>query len=48
MPLITPRAGDDENKFISRCMSDSKMRAEFPTPEQRYSVCIQNWKNRQV
>jgi len=39
MPLATRRTGERKSVFIQRCMSDSKMRLEFPDERQRYSVC---------
>jgi hypothetical protein len=39
MPI--PKRGSDEtkNEFLSRCMGDSKMNAEYPETAQRYAVC---------
>ena len=41
--FIDPRAGEDEDTFLSRCMSDSKMNAEYPDEAQRYAVCNSYW-----
>lgn len=38
--LPTP-GGEDENTFISRCMSELK--SEFPDQEQRIAVCYSQW-----
>ena len=39
MPL--PRKGKKESKdeFVSRCMSDPKVKNEFPDNDQRFAVC---------
>lgn len=37
--MINPEAGEDENDFIGRCMSDEKMKSEYPDEEQRLAVC---------
>ena len=38
MPIPIRNKGEHENDFIQRCMSDEKMKSEYPT-EQRYAVC---------
>ena len=40
MPIPKKREGEEQSDFISRCMSDSKMREEYGY-EQRLAVCIQ-------
>ena len=40
MPLVERRPSESKDQFISRCMSDAKMIAEFPDNKQRYAVCI--------
>jgi hypothetical protein len=44
MPLPTPSAGEDQNKFISRCMSSEAMKKEFPEHKQRTAVCFSQWR----
>lgn len=39
MPLPTRRKGEDKKAFISRCMSDSVTKKEFPDQKQRSAVC---------
>jgi len=39
MPLPKPNKSEDKNKFISRCVSDSSMKSEFPDNDQRFAVC---------
>lgn len=46
MPLVTPKKGENENKFVNRCMGDDNMVREFNQPDQRKAVC-HNQYNRQ-
>lgn len=39
MPIPQPTAKESENDFISRCMSDEKMKSEYTDEGQRYAVC---------
>ena len=39
MPLPSPDKNQDRNSFTSDCMSDPKMKDEFPNPKQRLAVC---------
>ena len=40
MPVPSKRKDEDKNTFMSRCMSDEKMKKEFPDNKQRTAVCI--------
>lgn len=40
MPIPTKRTGEDQQDFITRCMGNPTMRAEFPDTSQRYAICI--------
>ena len=40
MPIPNKRADEEQSDFMSRCMSDSKMREEYEY-EQRLAVCMQ-------
>jgi hypothetical protein len=42
--FVEPRATETRDEFISRCMGDSKMNAEFPEQEQRAAVCYSYWR----
>lgn len=42
MPIPKPRSGENENEFVQRCMSDEKMKDEYPST-QRYPVCKAAW-----
>ena len=39
MPIPQPTPQESENDFISRCMSDEKMKSEYTDEAQRYAVC---------
>lgn len=39
MPIPQPTPKESENDFISRCMSDEKMKSEYQDEAQRYAVC---------
>jgi len=43
MPIPKKRDGEEESDFMSRCMSDSKMREEYDY-KQRLAVCMQGSK----
>jgi signal peptide peptidase SppA len=44
MPLPTPREGEEQDEFISRCMGDETANADFPDQEQRAAVCHRQWR----
>ena len=46
MPLPSPKKGQEQDKFISSCMGDSKMRKEYPDQKQRAAVCHSQHKRR--
>lgn len=39
MPLINPDPNENKDDFVSRCMSNDKMKKEFPDNDQRLAVC---------
>src|SRR5215468_905116 len=43
MPIPKPNKGENQADFISRCMSDSVMKADYPQ-NQRLAVCFSSWK----
>lgn len=45
MPLPTPREGESQDDFISRCHSETA--DEFPDEEQRNAVCLSQWRQEQ-
>lgn len=42
--FVKPTGAETEDEFISRCMGDSQMNAEFPDQEQRAAVCYSYWR----
>jgi len=40
MPIPSRKDGEDRKNFISRCMSDDKMKSEYPDSSQRTAVCL--------
>ena len=40
MPLPSKQGDEKKSKFMSRCVSDPKMRKEFPDIKQRIAVCM--------
>ena len=45
MPLPKPSTGEEEESFLTRCMSDKVMIEEFPKLEQRFAVCNIQWES---
>jgi len=43
MPIPKPRKNENKNEFISRCMSDTVMKKEYPNQKQRNAVCFTAW-----
>ena len=48
MPILKPNAGETENNFMNRCMSDDKMRSEFPDNRQRSAVCMTSFSGKET
>ena len=46
MPLPKPKPKEKQGEFMVRCVSDSKMKSEFPNKTQRIAVCYMQWKNK--
>ena len=44
MPLPKKNSDEDNKKFMSRCMSDTTMKKEYPAPNQRIAVCLKQSK----
>lgn len=44
MPIPTPKKGEDQKKFISRCMGDSVMNEDYKDNKQRAAVCYSQWR----
>jgi hypothetical protein len=43
VPLPRPTQAEEEESFLTRCMSDKVMIEEFPKLEQRFAVCKIQW-----
>ncbi|MFB6291122.1 MAG: hypothetical protein ABEJ25_05265 [Candidatus Bipolaricaulia bacterium] len=41
--MPSPRGKEKKKDFISRCMSDSKMKKQFSNRDQRLAVCNSYW-----
>jgi hypothetical protein len=44
MPIPNRKKGQDENSFMSSCMSNPAMKKEYPDQKQRVAICIQQSK----
>lgn len=44
MPLPKPHPTEERYNFIKRCMSDQKMKSEYPKEFQRLAVCSTQYK----
>lgn len=40
MPIPKPRSDESRDDFLSRCMGDDTMRAEYSDADQRFAVCL--------
>ena len=40
MPIPSKQPKEDTKKFVQRCMSDEKMKTEYPDSKQRTAVCM--------
>ena len=45
MPLLKPKKYETNKDFTQRCMGNAKMGEEYPTRDQRFSICQTIWKN---
>lgn len=46
MPIPKPEYGENQRKFIQRCLSDDIMVKEYPNVDQRLAVCAVQWRNK--
>lgn len=44
--MPTPRSGESQDDFISRCMGSSEARKDFPDADQRAAFCHSQWRRR--
>lgn len=48
MPMPMPQGGEDEKKFMSRCMGDAHMNEKFPDSAQKSAVCYKQFRGGNV
>lgn len=48
MPLPKPDENENQDDWMSRCMSNPTMNEEYSDDEQRYAVCISLWENKDM
>lgn len=48
MPLPKPKAREEKDKFILRCMKDDISRNEFPDRMKRRAICEMQWVSKKV
>ena len=46
--MPSPRANENRDSFLDRCMGDSEMVGEFGDNDQRYAVCVSYWQNKKA
>lgn len=44
MPIPKPGLGEDEEQFMTRCMGNDLMQAEYPDQDQRVAVCLSSFR----
>ena len=44
MPLPSPKGRQNEQDFVSSCMSDQGMKKEYPGQKQRAAVCYSQYR----
>lgn len=44
MPIPKPNIGEGEEQFMTRCMGNDSMQAEYPDQDQRVAVCLSNFR----
>lgn len=46
MPLPRPVKGEKRSNFVSRCMKNKQVMADFKTPNQRLAVCFSQFRKK--
>jgi hypothetical protein len=46
MPLPTPKKNQEEDEFISSCMSSETMLKEYPNQKQRAAICYSQYRRK--
>ena len=44
--MPSPKTGEQQSKFIQRCMSSNESQKSFPEQKQRVAFCHSQWKNK--
>lgn len=47
MPIPKPEPQENMAGFLSRCMADDTMLAEYPNERQRIAICARQWKEKE-
>jgi len=45
MPIPSPNTGENEDEFMTRCMGNDTMQAEYPDQDQRVAVCLSSFRD---
>jgi len=45
MPIPSPRKGESEDDFVSRCVGDTSVKEDFPDQKQRLAVCFDSFRD---
>lgn len=46
MPVPKPKSGETESDFMTRCMANNAMQADFPDQDQRVAVCLGSFRKK--
>ena len=46
MPIPKPSGGESESDFMSRCMDNTTMLAEYPDSDQRVALCLSSYNDK--
>lgn len=46
MPIPKPEKKEEQKQFMSRCLSDKKMKEEFGDIKQRIAVCMTSFREK--
>lgn len=46
MPIPKPNSGEHKKDFVQRCVTDEKMKSEYPDIDQRLAVCSSSFEER--
>jgi hypothetical protein len=46
MPIPKPKSDETQKDFVQRCMNDNVMISEYTDKNQRYAICINQFKTK--